>query len=80
MKLQTGQTVTVWAKSKFPNWEFKPLYGAHPFYIEMREGVAHGVFMLNSNAMDIVINVDKNNNDIITWRMVGGIVDLFVFR
>jgi hypothetical protein len=30
------------------------LYGSHPFYLEMRSnGAAHGVFLLNSNAMDV---------------------------
>ena len=30
--------------------------GSHPFYLEMRKnGLAHGVFLKNSNGMDVVV-------------------------
>ncbi|KAK3647588.1 hypothetical protein LTR22_013642, partial [Elasticomyces elasticus] len=32
------------------------LYGIHPIYVEMRDGQAHGVFLANSDGMDIKIN------------------------
>jgi alpha-glucosidase len=33
------------------------LYGSHPFYLEMRpSGLAHGVFLRNSNGMDVLLD------------------------
>ncbi|XP_015783274.1 lysosomal alpha-glucosidase [Tetranychus urticae] len=54
------------------------LYGSYPFYI-MPEGDdkmnAHGVFLLNSNAMDVLTQAAPA----ITYRTVGGILDFFIF-
>jgi len=50
------------------------LYGSHPFYLEMVQGKAHGVVMMNSNGMDIVTRPQS-----LTYRMNGGIIDLYVF-
>nr|WCZ58469.1 lysosomal alpha-glucosidase [Andalucia godoyi] len=50
------------------------LYGAHPFYTEFRNGNAHGVFFLNSNAMDVLLNPGA-----IEFRTIGGVVDLYFF-
>ncbi|ETV78512.1 hypothetical protein H257_08029 [Aphanomyces astaci] len=52
-------------------------YGVYPFYIRVEQAdpaLAHGVFILGSNAMEVVASPDA-----ITFRTVGGIVDLFVF-
>ncbi|RIA84494.1 glycosyl hydrolases family 31 protein [Glomus cerebriforme] len=52
-------------------------YGAQPFYLEMRNGTAHGVFLRNSNGMDVTItpgNVAKLN-----WKVIGGIFDFYIF-
>jgi hypothetical protein len=37
-------------------------YGAHPFYLEIRgsAGNTHGVFLRNSNGMDVILNHDPN--------------------
>ncbi|XP_072339593.1 lysosomal alpha-glucosidase [Scyliorhinus torazame] len=52
------------------------LYGSHPFYLVMEEdGSAHGVFLLNSNAKDILLQPTPA----LTWRMIGGILDFYVF-
>ncbi|KAK3102556.1 hypothetical protein FSP39_012163 [Pinctada imbricata] len=52
------------------------LYGSHPFYLVMEEdGNAHGVFLLNSNAMDI----DLQPTPALAWRTIGGIIDMYVF-
>jgi hypothetical protein len=51
------------------------MYGSHPFYMVLRsDGTSHGVFLLNSNAMDIVVAEDT-----LTFRVVGGVLDLYVF-
>jgi hypothetical protein len=38
-------------------------------------GMAHGVFMLNSNAMDIYYTEGQS----LTWKITGGILDMFFF-
>lgn len=54
----------------------KNLYGSHPFYLAMEpSGKAHGVFLLNSNAMDIVLQPLPA----LTYRVIGGVLDLYVF-
>jgi alpha-glucosidase (family GH31 glycosyl hydrolase) len=52
----------------------------HPFYLEMRNGSSHGVFMKNSNAMEV--NIDSwpgKGTGSLTYRMMGGIIDLYIF-
>ncbi|XP_071477569.1 maltase-glucoamylase-like, partial [Diadema antillarum] len=52
------------------------LYGHHPFYMCVEEdGNAHGVFLLNSNAMDIVLQPTPG----LTYRTIGGVLDFYVF-
>ena len=42
--------------------------GSHPFYMEVSaNGSAHGVFLKNSNGMDIDVTEDS-----ITYRIIGG--------
>ncbi|XP_077980261.1 lysosomal alpha-glucosidase-like [Glandiceps talaboti] len=60
----------------FPPMENMNLYGAHPFYMVMEDnGNAHGVFLLNSNAMDVTLQPAPA----LTWRTIGGILDFYVF-
>lgn len=48
-------TYTLWAKDQGTPPDVN-LYGSHPFYMQLRQsGNAHGVFMLNSNAMDVAV-------------------------
>ncbi|XP_064651358.1 lysosomal alpha-glucosidase-like isoform X1 [Lineus longissimus] len=66
--------VTFWARD-VPPQENTNLYGTHPFFIGIEEdGDAYGVFLLNSNAMDIIIS-----GSTITYRTIGGILDFWVF-
>jgi alpha-glucosidase (family GH31 glycosyl hydrolase) len=53
----------------------KNMYSSQPMYVGLDSaGNAHGAFLLNSNAMDV--SVSSNS---ITFRTIGGIIDLFVF-
>uniref|UniRef100_A0A8C5UGC3 Glucosidase alpha, acid n=1 Tax=Malurus cyaneus samueli TaxID=2593467 RepID=A0A8C5UGC3_9PASS len=52
------------------------LYGSHPFYLVLEDdGSAHGVFLLNSNAMDVLLQPSPA----LTWRTTGGILDFYIF-
>ncbi|XP_055950266.1 lysosomal alpha-glucosidase-like [Argiope bruennichi] len=52
-----------------------PLYGSQPFYLSLEEdGNANGVFLFNSNAMDVILQPTPA----ITFRPIGGIFDFFV--
>ncbi|CEG35529.1 maltase-intestinal-like [Plasmopara halstedii] len=53
------------------------LYGVHPFVLQLGGGQsskAHGIFMLSSNAMEVVARQSA-----LTYRLTGGILDFFVF-
>ncbi|KFW84426.1 Lysosomal alpha-glucosidase, partial [Manacus vitellinus] len=68
-------TLTLWARDVAPTESFN-LYGAHPFYLLMEEGGdAHGVFLLNSNAMEVALQPAPG----LTWRTIGGVLDFYVF-
>ncbi|XP_057698351.1 lysosomal alpha-glucosidase [Corythoichthys intestinalis] len=68
-------TLTMWARD-VPPMEKTNLYGVHPFYLAMeKEKNAHGFFLLNSNAMDVVLQPAPA----LTWRTIGGILDFYVF-
>eukprot|EP01103_Thecamoeba_quadrilineata_P002341 TRINITY_DN12310_c0_g1_i1.p1 TRINITY_DN12310_c0_g1~~TRINITY_DN12310_c0_g1_i1.p1 ORF type:complete len:899 (-),score=146.47 TRINITY_DN12310_c0_g1_i1:76-2772(-) len=53
------------------------LYGSHAFYLDLRNdtGNAHGVFLLNSNGMDVLLS-----NNSLTYRVIGGVFDLYFFQ
>ncbi|NXA66325.1 MGA protein, partial [Mohoua ochrocephala] len=50
-------------------------YGYHPFYMALEEdGNAHGVLLLNSNAMDVTFQPTPA----LTYRTTGGILDFYM--
>ena len=53
-----------------------PLYGSHPFYLSVEDGIGHsnGVFLFNSNPMDVILQPKPA----ITWRTIGGVLDFYV--
>ncbi|XP_023614656.1 LOW QUALITY PROTEIN: probable maltase-glucoamylase 2 [Myotis lucifugus] len=54
----------------------KNSYGVHPYYMGLEEdGNAHGVLLLNSNAMDVTFQPTPA----LTYRTTGGILDFYVF-
>eukprot|EP00073_Rattus_norvegicus_P035843 XP_008761089.1 PREDICTED: LOW QUALITY PROTEIN: maltase-glucoamylase, intestinal-like isoform X1 [Rattus norvegicus] len=54
----------------------KNSYGVHPYYMGLEEdGNAHGVLLMNSNAMDVTFQPMPA----LTYRTVGGILDFYVF-
>ncbi|XP_043570742.1 lysosomal alpha-glucosidase-like [Chiloscyllium plagiosum] len=67
--------LTHWNRDQGPH-PHANLYGSHPFYLVMEEdGKAHGVFLFNSNAKDVLLQPAPA----LTWRTIGGIFDFYVF-
>uniref|UniRef100_A0A8C5E1Q5 Glucosidase, alpha n=1 Tax=Gouania willdenowi TaxID=441366 RepID=A0A8C5E1Q5_GOUWI len=68
-------SLTFWNRDMAPHADVN-LYGSHPFYIVQEEdGFAHGVFLLNSNAIEVMLQPTPA----LTWVSTGGILDLYVF-
>ena len=77
MKLTPGLTATLWARDMAACVFDQNLYGSHPVYLSLsRNGTAHGVWMRNSNGMDVVYS---DAGDSLTYRLIGGVIDLFIF-
>uniref|UniRef100_A0A8D2D8J1 Lysosomal alpha-glucosidase n=1 Tax=Sciurus vulgaris TaxID=55149 RepID=A0A8D2D8J1_SCIVU len=76
LMLSTNWTkITLWNRDLAPTPSAN-LYGSHPFYLSLEDsGLAHGVFLLNSNAMDVVLQPSPA----LSWRSTGGILDVYVF-
>ena len=66
---------TLWNTDQVPKREI-PLYGSHPFHMSVEDpnGNSNGVFLFNSNAMEILLQPKPA----ITWRTIGGILDFYV--
>ncbi|KAI5837213.1 alpha-glucosidase [Morchella snyderi] len=55
------------------------LYGVHPVYIEHRTTGSHGVFLLNSNGMDIKLRADEATGTSLEYNVIGGVLDFYFF-
>lgn len=55
------------------------LYGSHPIYFEHRLDGTHGVLLMSSNGMDIVIDSDEKDQQFLEYRVIGGVLDLYFF-
>ena len=77
LPLVPGSSTTLWARDMAAANFDTNLYGSHPFYVSLSaEGKAHGAFLRNSNGMDVIYGA---NADSLTFKVIGGVVDLFVF-
>ena len=75
----TDYTRTLWSRDAYLIPPGTNLYGNHPIYFEHRSSSSktHGVFMLNSNGMDLNINSDSAGQ-YLEYNMIGGVIDLYV--
>jgi alpha-glucosidase len=64
---------TMWSRDD-SNPVNKNVYGVHPFHVEIRNGKAHGIFLLNSYGMDIIIR-----ENVLSYKVLGGILEFYVF-
>ncbi|XP_049750058.1 maltase-glucoamylase [Elephas maximus indicus] len=71
------KTWPIFARDAFPNEDVKNLYGTQTFFLclEDASGLSFGVFLMNSNAMDVVVQPAPA----VTYRVIGGILDFYVF-
>lgn len=73
----TDYTRTLWSRDAYGIPPGTNLYGNHPVYFENRgNNQAHGVFLLNSDGMDIKINNDASGQ-YLEYNTIGGVIDLY---
>ncbi|KAJ7352477.1 glycosyl hydrolases family 31-domain-containing protein [Mycena albidolilacea] len=74
----TDYTRTMWnAESPFIP-RLSNLYGSHPVYFDHRGASGtHGVFLLSSSGMDIIINKTVSGQQYLEYNTIGGVLDLY---
>ncbi|KAF9434630.1 hypothetical protein BGZ76_007687 [Entomortierella beljakovae] len=76
LRRELGTTTTLWARDS-PCKPGTNLYGSHPFYMEiLPSGSAHGVLLLSSNGMDVLLSP---KGDKLTYKIIGGVIELYIF-
>ncbi|RDI77048.1 hypothetical protein Vi05172_g12975 [Venturia inaequalis] len=74
----TDYTRTLWSRDAYGTPAGTNLYGNHPVYYDNRGASGtHGVFLLNSNGMDIKINKTATDGQYLEYNTLGGIIDLY---
>ena len=71
----TNYTRTIYTADNFGTPFGENLYGAHPVYFDHREKGTHGVFLLNSNGIDIYI--DDEGGQYLEYNVIGGVLDFY---
>ncbi|KAL3467529.1 glycoside hydrolase family 31 protein [Aspergillus heterothallicus] len=76
----TNYTRTFWNRDAYMVPPHSNLYGMHPVYYDHR-GVdgTHGVFLLNSNGMDVKIDKTQDGKQYLEYNTLGGIFDFYFF-
>ena len=73
----TNYTRTLWSRDAYGTPQDSNLYGNHPVYFDYRGSKGtHGVFLLNSNGMDIKIDVDSDGQ-YLEYNTLGGVLDFY---
>ncbi|OJD23576.1 hypothetical protein ACJ73_05070 [Blastomyces percursus] len=76
----TNYTATLWNRDAYGIPPGTNLYDDHPVYIDHRgEAGTHGVFLLNSNGMDVKIDRNEKDGQYLEYNSLGGIIDLYFF-
>eukprot|EP00475_Leptophrys_vorax_P036702 TRINITY_DN6246_c0_g1_i1.p1 TRINITY_DN6246_c0_g1~~TRINITY_DN6246_c0_g1_i1.p1 ORF type:complete len:932 (-),score=235.95 TRINITY_DN6246_c0_g1_i1:106-2901(-) len=72
LKLNLNEMYTMWSYD-IPTPDHQNLYGVHPFYMEVRDGKAHAVFLKNSNAQEVFLE-----SGMLTYFLTGGVLDFYI--
>lgn len=74
----TNYIRTLWSRDAVTIPPGTNLYGNHPIYFDHRgaDGT-HGVFLLNSNGMDIKINNTAETGQYLEYNTLGGVLDFY---
>ncbi|KAI0657124.1 alpha-glucosidase [Cubamyces menziesii] len=70
-------TRTMWSRDAYGVPTGTNLYGNHPIYYEHRTSGTHGVFLVNSNGMDIKINDTEGSGTSLEYNVIGGVLDFY---
>ncbi|RXN35304.1 maltase- intestinal-like protein [Labeo rohita] len=70
------KTWPIFTRDAFPNGGTHNLYGHYPYFtcLEDASGHSFGVFLLNSNAMEVTIQPAPA----VTFRTIGGVLDFYI--
>ncbi|XP_017279452.1 maltase-glucoamylase, intestinal [Kryptolebias marmoratus] len=70
------RTWPIFTRDAFPNGGTHNLYGHYPFFLclEDESGKSFGVFLLNSNAMEVTLQPAPA----VSYRTIGGILDFYI--
>ncbi|KAG6902075.1 hypothetical protein C0995_004774 [Termitomyces sp. Mi166 len=68
-------TLTLWSRDAYGIPVGTNLYGNHPVYFEHRTTGTHGVFLLNSNGMDIKLT--NAGGTALEYNVIGGVLDFY---
>ncbi|KAL2853383.1 glycosyl hydrolases family 31-domain-containing protein [Aspergillus pseudoustus] len=81
LRLETiNYTRTFWNRDAYMVPPHSNLYGSHPVYYDHRGGDGtHGVFLLNSNGMDVKIDKIQDGKQYLEYNTLGGVFDFYFF-
>ncbi len=78
--LKESSRYGIFARDQPPEGRNENLYGTHPFYMGIDDnGNAFGVLIFNSNAQEYKFDEFGNNQALLTYRTIGGILDVLFF-
>ncbi|EMD34263.1 glycoside hydrolase family 31 protein [Gelatoporia subvermispora B] len=70
-------TRTLWSRDAYGVPNGTNLYGNHPVYFEHRDTGTHGIFLVNSNGMDIKIDDSTPGKTTLEYDVIGGVLDFY---
>lgn len=74
----TNYTRTLWSRDAYSIPSNTNLYGNHPVYYDHRgQSGTHGVFLLNSNGMDVKVAKTDDGKQYLEYNVIGGVFDFY---